>query len=230
MGVHTLAIVFFRTLIIYITLSVFMCLLGKRQLGELELTELIVALLIANLATLPLQDIGIPLLNGLLSIIILFCCELIVAGLTLKSPKMRAITYGKPSMLVEKGKINQYEMEKNRFTIDELLEELRNKSVTDISKVQYAVLETDGVLNTILSPGERPVTAAQMGVPVDDTGYPTILISDGRVLTDNLRRVGRDGNWLKAELKRQGVSEPRQVYLLTLNAAGQVYFAAKEAG
>jgi hypothetical protein len=93
-----------------------------------------------------------------------------------------------------------------------------------------AVLETDGVLNTILSPGERPVTAQQMNVPVDDTGYPSILISDGRIMADNLRRMGRDGNWLKAELKRQGVSEPGQVYLLTLNAAGQVYFAAKEAG
>jgi uncharacterized membrane protein YcaP (DUF421 family) len=207
-----------------------MRILGKRQLGELELSELVVALLIANLATLPLQDIGIPLLNGLLSIIILFCCELIVAGITLKSAKMRAIIYGKPSLLVEKGKIIQSEMEKNRFTIDELLEELRNKSITDISKVQYAILETDGVLSTILAPAERPVTAAQMKVPVDDTGYPTILISDGRVLSDNLKRMGRDGNWLKAELKRQGVKEPGQVYILTLNDAGQVYFAAKESG
>lgn len=207
-----------------------MRILGKRQLGELELTELVVALLIANLATLPLQDIGIPLLNGLLSIIILFCCELIVAGITVKSPKIRAVIYGKPSILVERGKINQAEMEKNRFTIDELLEELRNKDITDISKVQYAVLETDGVLNAILWPGERPVTAAQMGVPVEDTGYPTVLICDGRVLADNLRRMGVDGNWLNAELKRRGVSGPRQVYLLTLNAAGQVYFAAKEAG
>ena len=121
-------------------------------------------------------------------------------------------------------------MAKNRFTVDELIEELRKQSVTDISKVQYAILETDGVLNIILMPAERPVTVAQMNLPADDPGFPIILISDGRVLSDNLRRKGRDEAWLKKELKKHGAGSPKQVYLLTLNDAGQVYFAAKEGG
>jgi uncharacterized membrane protein YcaP (DUF421 family) len=205
-----------------------MRILGKRQFGELELSELVVALLVADLAALPLQDIGIPLLNGLLSIVTLFCLELVVTGVTLRSIKLRAVICGKPSLLVENGKIVQSEMVKNRFTVDELIEELRKQSITDIGKVQYAILETDGVLNTILMPAHRPVTAAQMNVQAEDPGYPTVLISDGRVLSDNLRRRGRDKAWLEKELKKHGAGSPKQVYLLTLNDAGQVYYSAKE--
>ena len=228
-GDFDLGIVFIRTIIIFVSLIVLMRIMGNRQLGELELSELVVSVLIADLASLPLQDIGIPLMNGLLSIVVLFLCELIVSGITLRSLKMRVLICGKPCLLVENGKIVQREMRRCRFSVDELTEELRNQSITDISTVQYAVLETDGTLNAILIPAERPVTASQMNIQAQDTGYPVIVINDGNVLSENLKHTGRDMRWLEKEIQKRGLQSARQVYLMTVNSAGQIYFAAKEA-
>ncbi len=223
-----MAIVIIRTLIIYFALVLTLRLMGKRQLGEMELPELIVAVLIADLAAQPLQDIGVPLMNGLLPIAVLFCCEVIISGATMKSPKLRCLLYGCPCFLIEKGKINQKQMRKNRFTLDELTEELRTRSITDLALVEYAVLETDGTLSAILCPDARPATASQMGIVSEDTGYPIMIISDGKVLSENLRISGRDAGWLKKELAGRGVSGPESVYILTLDGAGNVYFAAME--
>ena len=138
-----MAIIIIRTLIIYAALLAAMRLLGKRQLGEMELSEFVVAALIADLAAHPLQDLGIPMINGLVPILTLFCCEVAISRAALKSAKLRALLYGKPSMLIKKGVIDQREMAKNSFTTDELMQELRNQGCLDISRVEYAVLETD---------------------------------------------------------------------------------------
>lgn len=224
-----MAIVFLRTIIVFLVVVLSMRIMGKRQLGELELSEFVVSVLIADLASNPLQDIGVPLLNGLIPVITLLCCELLISALILRSIRARALLCGKPSMLVVDGVVNQAEMKKNRFTLDELTEELRNQSITDISKIKYAILETNGTLNTILFPAEQPVTAAQLQISVADPGYPTILINDGKVLSENLRRMGRDMAWLKAELRRRNTARPEDVYLMTLDNAGRIYYAEKEA-
>ena len=225
-----MAIVFLRTVIVFAVMVVSMRLMGKRQLGELELSELVVSVLIADIAANPLQDIGIPLLNGLVPVVTLLCCEMLISFFILRSVRFRALLCGKPSMLIVNGVVDQREMRRNRFTLDELTEELRNQSITDISKIQYAILETDGRLNTILFPAQQPVTAAQLGLNVEDTGYPVILINDGKLLPENLRRQGLDEAWVKKELRRRGAKTAREVYLLTRNDAGQIYFAAKERG
>ena len=219
-----MAIVLVRTLIIYFSLLLTLRLLGKRQLGEMELSEFVVAALIADLAAHPLQDMGIPLLNGLLPILVLFCCEVLIAGLSLKSIRLRSLIFGKPSLLIVKGRILQQEMLRNRFTLDELMQELRSQGITDPQDVEYGVLETNGRLSLILSP------AAQLKLPTEDRGYPSIVISDGRVLEGNLRHLGLDRRWLEERLRRHGVSSPREVFLLTASSAGESYFAAKEAG
>lgn len=223
-----MVIVFVRTLVVFLSIIVSMRIMGKRQLGELELSELVVAVMLSDLAANPLQDIGIPLFNGVLPIIILLCCELIMSSIILNSVRGRVLLCGRPSMLVENGKINQREMRKNRFTLDELAEELRNQSVTDISTVQYAVLETDGKLNVVLIPSERAVTAGQLNIRTEDSGYSTIIVNDGHIIESNLRRTGRDERWLKKEIAARGVSSVRDVYLLVLDGAGKIYFAAKE--
>lgn len=223
-----MAIIFFRTFIVFLSLIFFMRLLGKRQLGELELSELVVSVLVANLVAMPLQDIGVPLLNGLVPVLILFCCEMLISGATLKSVKFRALIYGTPSILVEDGVINQYEMQKNRFTLDELTEELRNKNIMDISKIKYAILETDGTLNTILKAPEQPVTAAQMNIEATEAAMPNIIINNGRIISNNLQLNGRDKRWLQKELSNRGVSDPEEVYLMTLSSTGEIYFAKKE--
>lgn len=224
-----MAIVIIRALIVYFTLLIFIRLMGKRQLGEMELPELITAVLIADLAAHPLQDIGIPLMNGLLPVIVLFCCEVLISGAAMKSVKLRSILFGLPCFLVEKGRINQREMKKNRFTLDELTEELRAKGITDISKLEYAVLETDGTVSTLLFPEERPATAKSMNVDVPDNGYPVILINDGRVLERNLRYMGRDERWLQKELEKRSVKDAGEVFLMMLDNGGNIYFSAKEA-
>ena len=223
-----MAIVFVRTLIIYFALVLIMRILGKRQLGEMELSEFVVAALIADLASHPLQDIGIPMINGLVPIVTLFCCEVLISGVAMKNIRLRALLFGKPSMLVEKGKIKQHEMKKNRFTTDELMEELRNQGYLDISAVEYAVLETDGRLSVIPYPSESPVKPSQLKIEAEDKGYPVVVISDGHVIESNLRLVGRDGNWLKKRLAALGVKDAEQIFLMTVNSAGQVYFAPKE--
>ncbi len=223
-----MAIVLVRTLIIYFALLLAMRLLGKRQLGEMELSEFVVAALIADLASHPLQDMGIPLINGLVPILVLFCCEVLIAGLSLKSIRLRSLIFGKPSLLIVKGRILQREMFKNRFTLDELMQELRAQGVSDLNSVAYGILETNGKLSLLLSPADSPVTAGQLQVQTQDTGYPSIVISDGRVLEANLRHLGYDRLWLNKQLKAHGLSSPGQVFLMTASDTGAVYCAAKE--
>ena len=222
-----MAIILVRTLVIYVTVVLCLRLMGKRQLGELELSEFVVAVIISDLAANPLQDIGTPLLNGLIPIAALLCFELLISALVVKSVSFRKLLFGKPSMLVAHGKIDQYQMRKNRFTLDELMEELRGKDITDLSTVQYAILECNGTLSAILYPAERPVTAGQMNATAPDAGYPMILINGGKVLEDNLTKAGRSRAWLDKELAAKKMS-PDAVYLMTINGAGQIYFAAKE--
>ena len=224
-----MAISIIRTMMIYAALLVSMRLMGKRQLGEMELSEFVVASLIADLASHPLQDVGIPMINGLVPIFTLFCCELLIAGLSLKSVRLRALLFGKPSMLILRGQICQKEMRANRFTVDELMQELRNQGIVDISQVEYAILETDGQLNVIPFPAEKPPSARQLGVTVDDGGFPAIVVNDGRVLENVLTGTGHDRVWLQEEIARSGFDSPEGVYLMTVNRGGQTYIAGKEA-
>ena len=224
-----MAIIIVRTGIIYFALLLAMRLMGKRQLGEMELSEFVVASLIADLASHPLQDVGIPMTNGLVPILTLFCFEVLIAGLSMKSIRLRTLLFGRPSTLVTRGVINQREMHQNRFTVDELLQELRKQGMFDLSQVEYAVLETDGRLNVIPYPAALPPTAAQMGVQADDGGCPLIVISEGRVIEKNLRSLGHDARWLREELGRKQKPDPKEIYLMTVNQAGQSYIAEKEA-
>lgn len=150
-----MAIILIRTLIIFLALIVAMRLMGKRQLGELELSELVVAVLIADIASIPLQNPSLPLSYGLIPLLVLFCCELIFSGLTYKSIRLRKLLYGRPNFIIERGRIAQQAMHRNRFTLDELTQELRNQGILDIASVEYAVLETNGQLNIILAPAQR---------------------------------------------------------------------------
>lgn len=224
-----MAIIFVRTVILYFAILISMRIMGKRQLGEMEISEFIVAALIADLAATPLQDIGIPLLNGLVPIIIMFCFEIIIAGLNMRSAKLRKLTYGRPEIIIRDGRIIREAMHKNRFTLDELMQELRAQGLTDTAQVEYAVLETNGQLSIILKSGDQPATASQMGVDGDDVSYAHIIINEGRILDNNLKLLGRDRRWLANELKRQNLRSADEVYILTLSENGSVFCQAKEA-
>ncbi len=223
-----MVIAFLRTIILYLLIIAGVRLMGKRQVGELEPSELVLALIIADLAAVPMQDFGIPLLSGIIPILTLLCITMILSVLTMKSVKFRAIICGRPSIIVENGKIHQREMKKNRFTVDELTEELRMKGITDLSTVKYAILETNGMISVLPYANQLPVTAEQMNVTPDDVGLPIVIINDGRVLDHNLKTRGLDENWLKKRLEEHKIKSAKDVFLLTVDEQNRVYFAAKD--
>lgn len=223
-----MAIVMIRTGMIYFALLLAMRLMGKRQLGEMELSEFVVASLIADLAAHPLQDVGIPMTNGLVPILTLFCFEILIAGLSMKSIRLRTLLFGRPSVLVRRGVIDQREMRANRFTADELLQELRKQGLFDLSQVEYGILETDGRLNVIPYPTQLPATAGQLGINADDGGCPLVVVSEGRTIEKNLQALGHDRAWLNDEIQKKNKGKIKDIYLMTVNQKGQSYIAAKE--
>ncbi len=223
-----MAIIILRTFIIYFVIMLTMRILGKRQLGEMELSEFVLASLAADLVSQPLQDIEIPMINGLVPVLTLFCTEVILTGVTLKSSRFRAVAFGKPSIIIKNGKICQKAMIKNRLTLDELTQRLRAKSCLDISTVEYAVLETDGTMSIILFPDKRPLSVAQAGADPGKGGYPRTVISDGRVIDENLISLGLNRNWLNKKLNELGENNPERVFLLSVDEYGQTYYAVKE--
>lgn len=220
---------FARTVILYFLIMIGLRLMGKRQIGELEPSELVLTMMISDLATVPMQDFGIPLLTGAIPIFTLLCITMILSVLSMKSVKFRAIICGRPSIIVENGKLHQHEMKKNRFTVDELMEELRMKGVTDISTVKYAILETNGQISVLPFANQRPATVEQMNVPAEDVGLPLVIINDGRVLEHNLKSRGLDLVWLERQLARHRIRHTEDVFLLTVDEHNRVYLAPKEA-
>lgn len=217
-----------RTVILYLLIIAGIRLMGKRQVGELEPSELVLDLIIADLAAVPMQDFGIPLLTGILPILTLLCLTMILSVLTMKSIRFRALLCGRPSVVVENGRIHQREMQRNRFTVDELNEELRLQGVTDLSTVKYAILETNGRLSVILFANQRPVTAEQMGLAPEDIGLPTVIINDGRLQAEELKRRGFNEAWLQKRLEEHGLQRVQDVFLLTVDESNEIYFTAKE--
>lgn len=223
-----MAIVIIRTIIVFLCIIGAMRIMGKRQLGELELSELVVAVLISNIAAHPLQDIGIPMLNGVLPIAVLLSCELLISWLSLKNDRVRYLLFGKPSILIHHGSIDQAEMKKNRVSLDELSEALRKKGITDIGAIEQAILETNGTLNVLLYARCSPVTPAQLKLATEDHGIPVTLISDGKTEDLNLRLLGKNSAWLDSKLQESGGYRPEQVYLMTIDALGKIYLQIKE--
>lgn len=223
-----MVIAFLRTVILYILIIVGIRLMGKRQVGELEPSELVLALIIADLAAVPMQDFGIPLLTGVIPILTLLCITMILSVLTMKSIRFRAIVCGRPSIIVENGKLKQAEMRKNRFTVDELMEELRMKGVTDISTIKYAILETNGQISVLPYANQLPATAEQMDLTPPDVGLPLVIINDGRLVRRNLELRGYNDKWLKKQLKAAGAARPQDVFLLTVDEQGRTYLVRKE--
>lgn len=223
-------VVLIRTIVLYLLIVVGIRLMGKHQIGELEPSELVLALIIADLASVPMQDNGIPLMSGVIPIIVLLCLSTILSVLATKSLRFRALLCGRPSIVVKDGVVQEGELRRNRLTIDELMEELRGQGCTDLRSVKLAVLETGGKISVLPYAKDRPVTAGQMGVDAPETGIPVIIISDGQVLRHNLKGRGYEEEWLRKQLAEQGLSEPEEVFLLTVDESGETYCVPKKDG
>ena len=221
-------VAFSRTIILYLLIIAGIRLMGKRQVGELEPSELVLDLIIADLASVPMQDFGIPLLAGVIPILTLLCITMILSVLTMRSVKFRALICGVPSVIVADGKVRQAEMRRNRFTLDELMEELRMQGVVDLTTVKYAILENNGRVSVLMKAAEMPVTAKEMDRHPTDPGLPVILINDGRLIADNLTGRGLDDVWLQKQLAAHHVRRTDQVFLLTVDENNTVYCIPKE--
>lgn len=216
-----------RTLLLYLVLVLTVRLMGKRQIGEMEPAEFVVTMLIANLAAIPMQDTAIPLFTGLIPILTILGMELVLAVLTLKSIRVRRLFCGKPVILMENGKILERNLKKTRVNLDELTMHLREKDIFDLTSVKYAILETNGQLSTLLHTKNRPASAKNAGIKVEEAELPVTLVSSGKLLPENLDMAGRSRAWLDEELKKRNCSV-RQALLMTVDSGGKVYLVRRE--
>ena len=220
---------YIRTIFLYLILIAVVRIMGKRQIGEMEASEFVVTMLVANLAAIPMQDGGIPLYSGLVPILTVLGVELVLSSLSLRSIRLRRILCGKPVILIENGRILQENLRATRVTLDELMGHLREKDVLDIQTVQYAILETNGNLSVFPFPKEMPPSAKDLGVTPKDRFLPVTIIEDGFLFRENLREAGKDESWVHKVLGeyRAGIAG---TWLLTVDKSGHVVWLGKEAG
>ena len=218
---------YLRTIILYLVLIAVIRLMGKRQIGQMEPSEFVVTMLVANLASIPMQDEGISLASGLVPILTVLGIELVLSQLSLQSIRFRKLLCGKPVILIENGNSLQENLRKTRVTLDELTGHLREKDVLDLTTVQYAILETNGNLSVFPYPKEKPATAGDAGVQTEKQYLPLTIISDGKLLQENLKKAGKDLPWLHKTLKKQNCLL-KDTWLLTVDGADNIVFLQKE--
>lgn len=220
---------YLRTIFLYLILILVVRLMGKRQIGEMEPAEFVVTMLIANLASIPMQDSGIPLLSGLVPILTVLGMQLILAVLSMRFIGIRQLLCGKPVILIHEGKIDQKNLSRARITLDELTEHLREHNVLDPGIVQYAILETNGQISVFPYPPYSPAPARDAGISVRQQSLPVTVISDGRLLAQNLPLTGKNRAWVE-HILRQHQCTLQDTLLLTVDRSGSVYFVQREAG
>ena len=218
---------YMRTLVLYTALIFAIRLMGKRQIGQMEPSEFVVAMLVADLAAIPMQNGAIPLVNGLVPMLVVMGLELILSHLSLRSIRLRKLLCGKPVILIDNGKILQENLRRTQVTLDELSGHLREKDVLDIQTVQFAILETNGNLSVFPYPAELPATARDAKVKASKQYLPLTVISDGHLLSDNLKKAKKDGAWLRKVLLERNATVDG-TYLLTVDRGDHVYYIPKE--
>ena len=218
---------FYRTVIFYVLLMLSLRLMGKRQIGQMEPSEFVVSMMLANLATIPMENSDISVLEGVLPIATLLALELGMSFVIMKSVVMRKYLCGKPVILIDNGKILMDSLRRNRVTLDELTGHLRQKDVLDIRSVQFAILETDGNLSVFPFPKEKPASAADAGIQAKKQYLPITIIEDGYVSQDNLKKAGKDTSWLERVLQAHN-ARPEDALLLTVDPGGTVTYISKE--
>jgi len=216
-----------RAYIIYALILIFMRIMGKRQLAQLQPFELVVALMIADLAAIPMEDNSKPLLSGLIPIAALLLAELILSYATLKSERIRAFICGSPAIIIENGKLNLKELEKQRINLNDLLEQLRSKDIPNLSDVEFAILETNGQLNVIPKSQKRPLTPMDLNIQPPYEGIPYTIIMDGHIHHKNLIKAGKDIKWLNKQLQ-QAKLQPGDVLIASLDSSGNLEIQVRE--
>ncbi len=220
-------ITFIRSIILYIIILIVMRLMGKREIGQLQPFELVIAIMIADLASIPMTEAGIPIWNGIIPILALLIMHLIISMINMKSIRMREIVCGKPTILIYRGKIEEKALKKERFTINELEERLRGNNINNIGDVEYAILETSGQLTVIQKPNKRNTIPEDFNIMPDYEGISYDLVIDGVIMRENLQKIGRNYEWLKKAVQKFGFN-PEEALIVTLDGKGQIFCQKKD--
>ncbi|MBQ5760176.1 MAG: DUF421 domain-containing protein [Clostridia bacterium] len=219
---------FIRTLILYVLIIVAIRLMGKRQVGELQPGELVVTILVSAVASVPLQDVDIPLLHGIVPILTLMSAEVILSGVCQNHIRFRRLLTGNPILVIRDGQLLQPAIHRLRLSIDDILANLRLNGIFDLRDVKRAQVETNGQISILLRDDRQPVSRADLGLKISPSGPFYTLISDGRVISDNLKSVNRDDVWLQKVLAAQGVTSPKEVFFFCADPYGSTLFCRKE--
>lgn len=218
-----------RSVIIYVALLLGLRLMGKRQMGELELNELVIAMLLSDMASTPLQDPELPLSYGIVSVFTLLGLSFLLSFVSLKSLRFRKMFCGEPTLIIRDGKLMQLAMRRNRFTLDELIGELRTQGITDLRDVEYAILETNGQLSVLPRSEVSPATPKQLHLDAtEETDLPLLLINDGVLLRKNLEKAGLSEAWLRVLLRGNGIKSEREVFYLSVDREQKPLLIRKE--
>lgn len=222
-------VTFLRTLILYLVLVFGIRLMGKRQLGELQPAELVITILISNIATLPIEETNTPMFAGLLPILSLISFEVFSSFLCLKSRRVRRIVSGKPVVIIQSGKIHQHIMKELRYSADDLMSQLRENGIFQVKDVDFAIVETTGKLSIYQKYQARPLTPQTLSMPdcPSENSPPTVVVSEGEILDENLKRCGRDERWVQKIASENHVT-PEDIYLLLAGSGNSYEIIPKE--
>lgn len=201
-----------RTVILYVSVMVALRIMGKRQIGELQPSELVITIMLGDLASVPMQETSIPILNGIVPIVTLVFLEVMLSFVSLKSKRIRRFISGTPSVIINNGEIDTKELKKLRFNIDDILEELRGKDILNIGDVEIALLDTNGAFCVIPKAGKRPVTPEDLNLKPEEEQLPYTVISDGKILKDNLYKVEKTEKWLNKKISEQNLTVQDIIY------------------
>mgnify|MGYP005807014903 FL=1 len=219
-------VIFLRSIVLYIIVLIVMRLMGKREIGQLQPFELAISIMIADLASTPMADAGIPISNGIIPILALLVMHLIISMFNMKSIRAREILCGKPSILIYRGRIDEKMLRKERFTINELEERLRGSNVVNIGDVEYAILETSGQITVIQKPEKKTPTVGDLNIKTEYEGLAYDLVIDGKVMHENLKILKKDYDWLKKQVEKFGI-KPEEALLVTIDGKGNFFCQEK---
>ena len=220
---------YMRTLVLYLLLLTVIRVMGKRQIGQMEPSEFVVTMLAANLASIPMEEVGIPLYAGVVPMVTVLGAELLLSGISMGSVRFRRLLCGKPVILIENGRVLQANLRRTRVTLDELTGHLREKDVLDLTTVQYAILETNGNLSVFPYPAVMPVCAKDAGIAPKPQYLPVTVIEDGILIPENLEKAGKDRAWVRRVLGEHRASQAG-TWLLTVDQEDKVVWLGKETG
>ena len=219
--------ILFRTFLIYVLLVATMRLMGKRQLGELEVPELVTTLLVSEIASLPIVDKSIPLLYAIIPLVTVLWLEVTLSVILVKFPRLKTIASARPSVLIRQGKLDQKEMRRIRISLDELISEIRQSGIPTISDVEYAILEQNGKISILTRKSAQPPTAEDLHIELPNNGILHALIEDGCVDRHNLKIMGLDQAWIEQALTQKSL-DLKDVFFLGRDDAGNLYWIEKE--